>query len=189
MSVMRPHPASLIAIWLAFLFLASVLHGPWLLGLGGIVLAGAFAFAADHLRPLLRRSRWLLLMLLVLFGWMTPGTPVPRLPGASVEGLQLGGEHFMRLLFALSSLAMILRLLRPVELVAGMRSLLAPVAWLGIDRDRLAVRVALTLEAVENAEVEPAPDGVLRLPRPTWGPVDVFLILLVPCVLLLTYLI
>jgi NADH-quinone oxidoreductase subunit M len=64
-------------------------------------------------------------------------------PGASIEGLQLAAEHGGRLLIALCALALMLRRLSPVQLVSGIRSLLAPFLFIGIPRDRLAVRLAL----------------------------------------------
>jgi len=42
-----------------------------------------------------------------------------------------------------------LKTLPPAELVAGMRSLLGPLALLKMSRDRIAVRLALTLNEVE----------------------------------------
>ncbi len=169
---MRLHPASLIFLWLALLFLASTLTGAGLTLVCVLLLLGALFAAATHLQKLLRRSRWLLLMLVVLFGWMTPGTPVAQLPGASLEGLQLGAEQLGRLILALAALAIVLRVLSPVELVAGMRTLLRPLEFVGLPRDRIAVRVALTLEAVENAAGGMASTAVLRLPQQAFGLAD-----------------
>jgi len=139
---------------------------------GALLLLLAALAAGSRLRLLVRRSRWLLLMLLLIFGWMTPGTPMPALPGASFEGVQQGGDHVARLLLALAALALMLRLLTPVELVTGARTLLAPLALLGPWRDRLAVRVALTLEAVENSAADVAPGDRLLLPQRRFGPLD-----------------
>jgi len=120
--------------------------------LGGLGLTlVAFIAAASHLRLLLRRSRWLLLTMLVMFGWLTPGTPLPIIPGASQEGLLLAADNIARLLIALSTVALLLKALPPSALVAGMRSLLAPLALLKISRDRIAVRLALTLNEVETS--------------------------------------
>ena len=142
--------------------------------------AAALVLARSHLLLLLRRSRWLLLAMLLMFGWMTPGTPLPGLPGASKEGLLLAADSIERLLIALATVAMILTALRPVALVAGMRSLLAPLALLNISRDRIAVRLALTMQEVEasrkgrETEVRSSVD-VLELPAIAPGWVDFFL--------------
>lgn len=148
----RPHPASLILLGLAAL-LAAASHEGLVLALGGLGLTLlALIVAASHMRLLLRRSRWLLLTMLLMFGWLTPGTPLASIPGASQEGLLLAAENLARLLIALSTVALLLSVLGPPELVAGMRSLLAPLAWLNISRDRIAVRLALTLNEVESPQ-------------------------------------
>lgn len=175
----RPNSASLILLGLAALVAASSREGPTLfLACLGLGLAALIA-ATSHLRLLLRRSRWLLLTMLVMFGWLTPGTPQPLVPGASQEGLLLGAESLARLFIALSAVALILKALSPAELVAGMRSLLAPLPLLGISRDRIAVRLALTLEEVEAAgNTDDAHGGVaatMTLPAPVYGAADILL--------------
>lgn len=176
----RPHPASLILLGGAVLFAASSREGPWLFMSGLAPILAALLAAPSHLVSLLRRSRWLMLVMLVMFGWMTPGTPLPLTPGATHEGLLLAAENLVRLLIALSVVALILQTLRPPALVAGMRSLLAPLALLNISRDRIAVRLALTLNEVEasrsgpNADSRPFADS-LALPASVVGATDVVL--------------
>ena len=179
----RPHPASLILLGLAALVAASSRDGMALFLAGlGITLVALVA-ATSHLRLLVRRSRWLLLTMLVMFGWLTPGTPLLNIPGASQEGLLLAGDNVARLLIALSIVALILKALSPSELVAGMRSLLAPLALLKISRNRIAVRLALTLNEVETSRIgESSEQGrmasTLTLPASVFGMADVILGLL-----------
>jgi len=109
----------------------------------------ALILAASGLRLLVRRSRWLLLTVLLMFGWLTPGTPLAGVPAATQEGLLLAADYMARLLIALATLALLLKALTPAELVAGLRSLLAAIALPGPSRDRIAVRLALTLQEVE----------------------------------------
>jgi len=178
--VNHPHPASLILLGLAVLLAASFRDGTVLwLGALGLSLVALLSAASD-LRLLLRRSRWLLLTMLVMFGWLTPGTPVPLIPGATQEGLLLAAENIARLLVALSVVALILKSLSPPELVAGIRSLLVPLALLNISRDRIAVRLALTLNEVEasrNAGADEAAPALsaLTLPVSAIGATDVVL--------------
>ena len=176
----RPHPASLILLGLAALVAASSREGMALLfgGLGLTLMA--LLLAPSRLHFLLRRSRWLLLTMLVMFVWLTPGTPLASIPGASQEGLLLAAENLSRLLIALSTVALVLKELPPAELVAGMRSLLAPLGLLKISRDRVAVRLALTLNEVESSRAgdnrEPGPiASTLALPASVPGATDVVL--------------
>lgn len=174
--MMPPHPVSLILLWLALLVATASRDGLSLLLVTLILVLAALVLAAAHLRRLLRRSRWLLLTLFMLFAWMTPGTPLSWLPGISSEGLQLAAEHVLRLVLALAALALVLQVLSPVALVAGIRSLLAPLTVFGLPRDRIAVRLALTLEEVERARGAAGVKGdILHLPRARFGATDALL--------------
>jgi energy-coupling factor transporter transmembrane protein EcfT len=149
--VTRPHPSSLILLAAAALSAAASRDGVSLyLACAGLVLA-AMAAAPSDLHLLVRRSRWLLLTILLMFGWLTPGTPLAAIPGTTLEGLLLAADYIARLLVALATLALLLRSLDPPQLVAGMRAMLAPIELLGFSRDRIAVRLALTLQEVEAA--------------------------------------
>ena len=147
----RPQPASLILLGLAALLAASSREGTALVLCALALAVAALIVAPSHLRLLLRRSRWLLLTMLVMFGWLTPGTPLANIPGASQEGLLLAVANLARLVIALSTVSLLLKALTAPELVAGMRALLAPLAFLKISRDRIAVRLALTLNEVESS--------------------------------------
>lgn len=174
----RPHPASLLLLGFAVLVAASSRQGAALYLSGALLATTATFAAAARWRALLGRSRWLLLSLLVLFGWMTPGTPVPGVPGATAEGLALAAEHLMRLLLALAVVALLLRTLAVAELVAGVRALMAPLAPFRVSRDRFAVRLALTLNEVEAARGGEIRDGhdVLHLPAAEPGLSDWLLV-------------
>lgn len=174
-----PIPASLLALGFAVLVAASSREGAALFACCAVLALAATALAAPHFFPLLRRSRWLLLSMLLMFGWLTPGTPLPGAPGASLEGLWLAAENLARLTIALAAVALVLNSLSPAALVAGLRSLLAPFAALRISRDRIAVRLALTLEEVEaarsgNGDQGPAADR-LSLPASAPGLADLLL--------------
>ncbi len=176
----RCHPASLILLWLALLVALATRNGTLLILASLLLTLCALFKASTHLHRLLRRSRWLMLSLCVVFIWMTPGTPLLLLPGASSEGLHLAIEHGARLLLALASLALVLQALSAVELVAGMHALLSPLRCLGISPDRMAVRLMLTLEEVESVRDEAAslrkpasaPADMLSLPQAQAGIAD-----------------
>ncbi|MCM2290192.1 MAG: hypothetical protein NDI67_14285 [Sulfuritalea sp.] len=189
----HPCPASAILLGLAAVLAASSREAAPLLLASLVLILAAVITAQHHFGLLFRRSRWLLLTLLILFGWLTPGTPLPWVPGASQEGLLLAAENLGRLLSALAVVAMLLTVLTSAELVAGMRSLLAPLSVLGISRDRIAVRLALTLEEVEASRQgrREEADGMaatLSLPAARYGVADFLLIGLAGVLLLVAWL-
>jgi energy-coupling factor transporter transmembrane protein EcfT len=147
------HPSSLILLAAAVLLALASREGVSLYFACSALALAALILAASGLRLLVRRSRWLLLTMLVMFGWFTPGTPLPGIPGASQEGLLLAADYIARLLVALATLALLLKALTPAKLVAGLRSLLAASSLPGPWRDRIAVRLALTLQEVEASRI------------------------------------
>ena len=189
----HPHPASQLLLGLAVMLAASSRNGMELF-LAFFLLAAAALFAArSHLLLLVRRSRWLLLAMLLMFGWLTPGTPLPGIPGASREGLLLAADNLERFLIALAVVALILKALPPGQLVAGIRSLLAPLALLNISRDQIAVRLALTIQEVESSrngdpKAREPEVRVLCLPTPIAGATDYVLGLFSAALLLAAWL-
>lgn len=143
------HPAALLLAW-GGLALALQWAGPFAsLGMALLGLAVAQRYAPQRSRNLLRRSRWLLLSLFVLFLFFTPGEyfegPFGTL-GMTREGLTHGGEQLGRLLALLMSLALLHEHIGTQGLLVGFHWLLGPFAW----RDATVVRLMLVFEYVDH---------------------------------------
>ncbi len=148
------HPVIRIAVFLvAAAFLARAAPFVILVVAGGLVLAQSRIPTANWRTPLalLRRLRWLLVSMLIVYGWFLPGTALwPALGAASPtleglrEGLLRGGAL---LLIALAARLLMLATSRP-QLLAALYWLARPLRFIGVPQERLAIRLALTLEAV-----------------------------------------
>ncbi|MDH4234341.1 MAG: hypothetical protein OEV15_04315 [Gallionella sp.] len=151
---MKFHPAAQILTWcLLVATLQAMTHGALLMATGLILLC-AFAISTHKFIQLVRRTRWIMLSLLVIYAYSTPGQPLSEALGMfspSREGLADGVLQLARLLAALAALAILLDRLHRQQLIAGLYSLFAPLQWLGISRERIAVRLALTLHYAEVA--------------------------------------
>lgn len=133
--------------------------------------ATAFLFAPVRLQllRLLRRTRWLLAILLLTYAYVLPGMPLwPALDWASpsVEGVQQGALRTGRLVLMLAGLALLLAYTSRPRLVYGLYVLARPLAWLGFDRRAFAVRLGLTLDYVERAPEQARWLEALRQPLP-----------------------
>lgn len=116
------------------------------------MLLASFALSRMKLVQLVRRTRWIMLSLLLIYAYSTPGQPLFNELGMfspSREGLIDGVLQLTRLLAALAGLAILLDRLHRQQLIAGLYALFAPLQWLGLSRERLAVRLALTLHYAE----------------------------------------
>lgn len=151
---MRLHPATQIIIWCALVVAMQFLVPQRLLIAGGLVLVFAFVLSRHKFIQLVRRTRWIMLSLWVIYAYSTPGEELSEQLGVfspSREGLLDGGLQLMRLLAALAGLAILLDRLHRQQLIVGLYALFAPLQWLGLSRERLAVRLALTLHYAEVA--------------------------------------
>lgn len=147
------HPAVRLLLWCALVLVGQGLTGSWLAGATlGIVLVGG-VFAAGHLRRLIRRARFLLLTLALVFACGTPGEAlVPPLGAISptAEGLWLAAQHGGRLVLVLGLLALLLQFTTSAQFVAGVFGLLKPFASWGLPRERMALRLMLVLQYAEE---------------------------------------
>lgn len=144
------HPGARILIY-ALAALALPVLDPIALALLTVLALLASVTRRREVWRLLRRARWLLLLLVLTYAYGVPGEAIwPRLGMLSPtqEGLAQGLLQTWRL-GVLLLLLDILVLRMPIHaLLGGIHSVLAPLAVFGLDRARATLRLALTLEAM-----------------------------------------
>jgi hypothetical protein len=158
------HPGARILI-----YVLSALVIPGLnffqLALLSAVLAPSVAGRLAPLRTLFSRTRWLFLVMILAYAYSLPGEALlPTLGSFSPtrEGGLQGLHQAWRLAILLLLLdGLVLRLER-TDLLSGVYSLLRPFSRLGIEPDRVAVRLALTMEAMQCPGVWRGLRGMLR---------------------------
>lgn len=146
------HPATAIVLWLFFvvwlefvqpsmLIVAALGLIPWL---HGVTLTQFLRY--------LRRTRWLLLTLLVIYAYTLPGDNISALLGSfspSVQGIQYGVLRLVRLIMLLAALSILMVRTPRNSLLLGLFRILSPLQLLGVDAERIAVRLWLTLHYAE----------------------------------------
>ena len=151
---MKFHPATQILAWCLMVAAMQVLATDALLFATALVLLCALLFSGRKFIQLVRRTRWVMFSLLLVYAYSTPGAPLLDTLGMfspSREGLTDGVLQLARLLNALAGLAILLDHLHRQQLIAGLYTLFIPLQWLGLSRVRFAVRLALTLQYAEVA--------------------------------------
>lgn len=111
------------------------------------------------------RTRWLFIVLVLGYAYSLPGDALLPVLGEFAptrQGLLHGLERGMHLWALLSWLDLLVLSLPPSRLVAALDGLMRPIATLGVDTGRVALRLALTLRAIESLERAPTP-GMNRL--------------------------
>lgn len=164
------HPAARILLWCGWAVAVERAALPLLIFLA-VATATAFLFAPVRHEGwrLLRRTRWLLAVLLLTYAYALPGTPLWPSQGwasPSVEGLQQGALRAGRLVLMLAGLAVLLAYTPRPRLIYGLYALARPLTWFGFDRRAFAVRLGLTLDYVEHAPKPASWLDALRVPLP-----------------------
>ncbi|MEQ1532576.1 MAG: hypothetical protein HOO97_01585 [Sideroxydans sp.] len=147
------HPVVQILIWVLLTLLLQRINASALFLCSVGLFVVTLKVGAQKFLTLLRRTRWVLFSLLLIYGYTTPGVALVQsfgLASPTREGVFDGLMQLGRLLCALAGLAILLSRLSQAQLMGGIVGLMSPLCWLGISRERFAVRLALTLE---NAEV------------------------------------
>jgi energy-coupling factor transport system permease protein len=148
------HPATALLLWLFFVIWLEF-AAPFSLLVAGLILLPWLQIATRiQFRRYVRRSRWLLLSLLLVYAYATPGNLAwPALGSFSPawQGLQYGLLRSARMLLMLAALAILMTYIHRQHLLVGLYCLLSPLKQLGIQVERLAVRLWLTLDYAETA--------------------------------------
>lgn len=145
------HPVALLTAWASCAITVQWLPLTVLLPVGGVCAVSALVCARPRSLRLLSRTRWLLLSVLVLFIFTTPGEFLPGWSGQlgmTVEGLTSGVTHLLRLLTLLLSLAILHEALGNAGLMAALHGLLRGMPA----RDRTVARLVLTLEVADRPQ-------------------------------------
>ncbi len=150
------HPATKILLWLGA---ALAVQGLDLVPLALVavsltmILVVARGLALALALPMLRRARWLLLALVLIYACATPGLPLLPLLGVispSFEGLHGGILQAGRLVVLLLGLSLLLWSSPRENLLSGIYVLLRPFRPMGLDPERVAVRLWLTLHYAQG---------------------------------------
>jgi Cobalt transport protein. len=146
------HSGLILILWLAAVASIQLLTPAALVVVVPCCLVAAAVLARTRLLRLLRRVRVLLLAIVILFAWFTPGEAFlhdwPRL-GPTREGLALAALHAARLLAVVCAVAVLLERLSLQRLVGGLHALSRPLRVIGVPPERLALRLLLVLRYVE----------------------------------------
>lgn len=137
------HPSVILSIWLFAVLLVQVLPIAALAAAGLLALAFCSATARLHFWQLLKRSRWILLTLLLTFLLLTPGERLWTDFSVSKEGLLSGAEHLLRLLSVLLAVAWLVGGRSDEWLLSALWGLLSH--FRSEHAKTLIVRLALTL--------------------------------------------
>jgi energy-coupling factor transporter transmembrane protein EcfT len=100
----------------------------------------------------IKRFKWLFLVMIVIFAFNTPGEHLPQWPfslSPTYEGITAGFTQTLRIVVMLAALSLILGANTRQQLISGFYFIFSPLQYLGLEVERFAVRLWLTLHYVE----------------------------------------
>ena len=113
---------------------------------------------------LTKRLKWFYIVMLLIFAFNTPGQHVAEWPfvfAPTYEGLHAGFAQLLRILVMLAALSTLLGLHTKQTLISGFYFLLSPLKYCGIETERFAARLWLTLHYVELQQQAPKKAPIL----------------------------
>jgi len=148
------HPAVQIYAWICLVLFVQLLHGFALMMLAVVLIVFSIRICPQRFYILLRRTRWILFSVLLIYAYAGSGDGIwPQLGAYSpvVGGVVDGFMQILRLLTVLAALSVLLSFLSQQQLISGLYSLSRPLSYFGLPRERVAVRLALCMYYAESA--------------------------------------
>lgn len=146
------HPATAVLLWLFFMVWIMHVGESVLSAMSVLILLGFTKNARQQFMRYIRRSRWLLLVLLLMHAYSIPGAalwPMLGIYSPSQVGMYSGLLQSWRLLLMLAILAVLMTRLSREALLLGMYTVLTPLSYIGLPAERIAVRIWLTMHYAE----------------------------------------
>ncbi len=106
---------------------------------------------------LLRRMKWFFISITILYLWFTPGDaifstgPLWSIWLPTIQGLQQALHRVTALVIIIAAVNLLLKTSSRAQLLAAIYSLAFPFQFLGLSRERLAIRMSLVLALVDES--------------------------------------
>lgn len=151
------HPLVKILCFLMLLLLISTASSILLFCALVLAIIVIYYLRVDAFSHMVRRMRWLFLSIFIIYAFGTPGELLPQFPvsfAPTFEGINLGWQQIEKLLLALAALALLVTRTSKEHLMLGLYMLLRPLKLAGLNVERFAARLMLTLNYVEEFAAE-----------------------------------
>lgn len=147
------HPFVKLCFFIAVLVLLSDSNFLGLLAMLLAMLVMMWVTKTKGFLNVLNRMRWLLISMLLIFAFATPGELLPFFPvqfAPTHEGVHAGMLHLLKFITALSALHLLVTSASRQNLALALYMLLWPLKYLRINIEKFTARLLLTLHYVED---------------------------------------
>lgn len=116
------------------------------------LLFSLFYYRVAQFLPMLKRMRWLMMSMFLIYAFSTPGEylndwPIQMSP--TYEGVEDGVIQCLRLSMMLAAVALLIASTSKESMILGFYCLLKPLKYMGFKPEKFAARLSLTLYYIE----------------------------------------
>lgn len=147
------HPLIKILCFILVLLLISMVNNTMLFLMMMLSFIMIFSLKIHTFLNAVRRMRWLFLSIFIIYAFGTPGELISYFPvnfAPTLEGVRSGLVQVEKLLIALAALSLLLTNSPREQMMLGLYMLLSPLKFAGLNVERFAARLMLTLDYVEE---------------------------------------
>lgn len=144
-----------LCCFLVFAIAVNQIALSYLILITTLLLAVMIQIKSHHFFRLIKRLKWFFIVMFVIFSFNTPGEHIKGWIfnlSPTYEGLQAGLLHMFRILTLLAMLSVIMAFNTKQQLISGFYFLAYPFKYWGLEVERFAARLWLTLHYVESAQ-------------------------------------
>ncbi|PPD57187.1 MAG: hypothetical protein CTY10_00310 [Methylotenera sp.] len=163
-----------LCFFLVFAIAVNQIALSYLILMTALLLAVMTRIKSHHFFRLIKRLKWFFIVMFVIFLFNTPGEHIKGWMfnlSPTYEGLQTGLLQMFRILALLAMLSVIMAFNTKQQLISSFYFLASPFKCLGLEVERFAARLWLTLHYVESAQPS-SKDGSLLEQLKVFGQVD-----------------
>jgi energy-coupling factor transporter transmembrane protein EcfT len=147
------HPLVKINSLVVLAFSLQFLKPYYLIILSVLLLVLVWCYCFTQFMRMFKRMRWLLLFMLVIYAFNTPGQFVNHWPlsiSPTYEGVWHGLNQALKVIIMLLGITLLLFSVTREAFIGAIYQLLKPLVFIGVDCSRFAVRLWLTLTYAES---------------------------------------
>jgi energy-coupling factor transporter transmembrane protein EcfT len=137
--------------------LVNQTHLPLLIYIAAMLALAINGMKINQFYRSIKCLKWFFLVLIIIFAFNTPGEHVlisSAIISPTYEGLIAGSTQALRIMVMLATLSLILACNTRQQLISGFYFLFSPLKYLGLEVERFAARLWLTLHYVETQQTD-----------------------------------
>lgn len=153
-----------LSSFLIFAVLVNQFSLMYLILIAMVLLAALIKIKSQHFLRVIKRLKWFFLVMFTIFTLNTPGEHIPGWPflfSPTYEGLLAALLQMFRIMTLLAILSLIMSSNTKQQLMSGFYYMVLPLKYLGLQVERFAARLWLTLHYVESNNDLNISDGLL----------------------------